>query len=152
MKKNLLLIAILLLNLCVFAQQTGNTSDNYYYHNGKKVELQVNKHNFTVYFDLGKTTKSIIAKNYNIIREISLSDEKGENTFCCVVEIENTDYDKVVSNLRSKTEVIDVEPVIGLESIIPVSNVFYVQLKNESLYDEMAKIVQETKTRLIGPI
>ena len=89
MKKNLLLIAILLLNLCVFAQQTGNISDNYYYHNGKKVELQVNKHNFTVYFDLGKTTKSTIAKSYNIIREISLSDEKGENTFCCVVEIEN---------------------------------------------------------------
>ena len=75
MKKYNLLVLVALFYGTLFAQPPQNMSVNYYYYNGKKVELTVNKQLFTVYFDLEKITNNRIAADYTVIKEISLSEE-----------------------------------------------------------------------------
>jgi hypothetical protein len=152
MKKYNLLVLVALFYGTLFAQPPQNMSVNYYYYNGKKVELTVNKQLFTVYFDLEKITNNRIAADYTVIKEISLSEEKKASTRCCVIEIGNANFDSTLYALCQKPEIIDVEPVIGSDDVIPVSRVFYVQLKNESLYDDLVRISKETKTHLIGSV
>lgn len=84
MKKYSIIAAILLLNYCLFAQRQTSEETGYYYSNGEKVELPINKQHFTVYFDLGQITKNNISKQYNVVKKIQLPTDNNMS-YCCIV-------------------------------------------------------------------
>ena len=119
MKRILLLLLLIAPFLC-----QGQTS-TYYYSNGSKQNIIINNNRLLVYFDKSLINLEEVNTKYNIIREIILSGEKSERFAAMEISIntDSTDF------LKCCNYVYGIEPVIGLESPVPVSNIFYVKIR-----------------------
>ena len=153
MKKLILSLFLTVLIVEIFAQSDEQTRmDDFYYYNSKKIELPINQQKFLVYFDIDVMRLEEIEMNYSITKTIFLSDSKSQNTFCCEILSPNDNYKATLSTLKSREEIIDVEPVIGEEGTICVSNMFYVQLTDISDYERMVLMAQNTNTTVLSAI
>ncbi len=101
---------------------------DYYLYHGKHREIQINDSVLLVYFDASQIDTATIHYQYECLRAVQLDPVMAETLIAYEISISGDDYDTTVNRLRQLPEVNDVEPVIGLSTRVPVSNVFYVRL------------------------
>ena len=127
MKKQLLLFVTILL-LAGISVSAQDTLSGQYFCKGKLLDITINPRIVLVYFRTSQINVEDINMQYNCRRIIHLSGDKADSLYACEVELPIGSYEDGLMWLRGKSEVYDVEPVIGTEQRVPVSNVFYVKL------------------------
>lgn len=144
MKRNILLVFVFAIfnTLFVFAQ---NAKTINYYYRGGIIEAPQHNDYFIVYFDLERITEKQISDIFEIIRVEYAED----SSFCCVLSVPNNNYDSVVSHFREMPYVTDVEPVIGGEYPVGVSNKFYVRLKSSNDVQLLETFAKQTMAKLL---
>jgi hypothetical protein len=124
MRRNILLIFTVVILSSLFVSAQIAETVNYYYR-GETIEAPLHNNYFLVYFDLEQLTEEQISDNFDIIQVEYVEDSR----FCYMLNIPNDNYDSVVNHFRKMQYVTDVEPVIGGDCPVGVSNKFYVKLK-----------------------
>lgn len=147
--KNLVVIFCLTL-VTILNSVAQNTTKGYYY-DGTKREVTINTALILVYFDKNNISIDSINAVYAIKKELILNDRKADSLYACVIEIDGN-YENVVSGLKKKPYVFDVEPVLGERGNTVVSNIFYVQLKSIDDTIVLKSMSEQTGTKMEGPI
>ncbi len=144
MRRNILLIfTVVILNTLFVSAQTAKTVN--YYYRGETIEAPLHNNYFLVYFDLEQLTEEQISDNFDIIQVEYVEDSR----FCCMLNIPNNNYDSVVNHFRKIQYVTDVEPVIGGDFPVGVSNKFYVQLKSSNDVQLLETFAKQTMAKLL---
>lgn len=108
-----------------------NTPKGYYYSENGLVEVPINQGSVLVYFKTAQISVSAIHSQFECLRTITLNEDKSDSLFAVEVVV-NGKYPSEVAALKNRTDVFDVEPVLGTTNRYPVSNMFYVKLYQES--------------------
>ena len=124
------LIGLVLL-LTVSRSFAQNSSTGYYYSKNGLVEVPINQGSVLVYFKTSQITVSAIHSQFECLRTITLNEDKSDSLYAVEVVV-NGKYPSEVAALKNRTDVFDVEPVLGTTNRYPVSNMFYVKLYQES--------------------
>ena len=140
-RKWLALIAILMPFNCV-AQES---IPGYYYYHDKLEEIPINSKVALVYFRTALMDSTTIHQRYTCHEKVILSESKADTLYACEVELQEGSYDEGIVWLRSQPEVYDVEPIIGSELHIPVSNAFYIKL-----FDYADSIMLKSESARLG--
>mgnify|MGYP001321862623 CR=1 FL=1 len=148
----LLLTIILFINGQCFCQ-----TDNYYYYKGNKVNIDINNEMFYI-----TSSDSITFSNLNTNLDFQIMEEKGGVLFekskkyywkIIQVKTKNTDQKhKIKTFLTEKLKIKSIEPVIGNEKPVAVSDLFYVYLKNANDYDQLIATANEMSCEIIGAV
>ena len=146
MKKICLLSVIALCGwFCLSAQQQAP----FYYYKGEPVTIPVNSQHFLIYADAGEISIEDLADIYKVTEWI----ESGENDIIEVqVIIPNNNYDSVISFLKTKDYIIDIEPVIGDSVLTNTSRLFYVKLQNVQDYPLLSDLALRTGVEIRGEV
>ncbi|MBR5029331.1 MAG: S8 family serine peptidase, partial [Bacteroidales bacterium] len=144
------IVLLMLVVYCAVANaQLNNTNESYYYYNGETINLTINNNRFVVYFNTNMICLDTIKKRFTTGKELPLAKDKPNNVYACEVVIANNNYDSVRQSLASKNYIIDVEPVIGTDSTIMVSNLLYVKLKNANDYALLENWANQTNSTIV---
>lgn len=119
MKKTFSIIIALVFILVANAQ----IKSSYLYH-GKPQEITINSNALLVYFDASLTDTAHILAQYNCLRSVMLDNRMAESLIAYEIAITDENYNIAVNRLKQLPEVYDVEPVIGTDTRVPVSNEF----------------------------
>lgn len=129
MKKPFLTYLVLSMGIALSAQET---HVGHYYYNEKQEEIKINSNVVLVYFRTSQMDSINIRQNYRCLRTMALNGEKSDTLYACEVILPRDSYEEGCAWLREQPEVYDVEPIIGTDTRILVSNVIYVKLREES--------------------
>ena len=138
MKKIIILLIALSCNIFQLVAQNDTCNKSiFYYYKGEKISITINPNNVVVYST--NVIKDIFNKslsNFKIVKEINVITERPtEQVFAYQLSFDNYNYDSVLNILKNNPLVSDVEPTIGTQHIVNVSNIFYVKLKKENDYE-----------------
>lgn len=132
--------------------QVVSDSDKFYYYYKEKIPVQVNQNKLLVYYlaESEKTTE--LVNRYNIDKEFILkNDLSNENRKAKIIELlPFMDYRVEIERLELDENVLCVEKIIGDST--PVSNNFYVKLKNLSDISKLVELSNDTGSRIIRQI
>ena len=148
-KKAMLLAALLLLTGGAWAQKT---HPGHYLYHGERVEVPVNSEVALVYFRTAKMDTVAIHRNYQCLNEVALAADKADTLYACEVALPEGDYAEGVAWLKAQPEVWDVEPVIGTTERVPVSNMFFVKLREQGDASLLAEAAAQVGARHEGPV
>ena len=146
MKRKLSILAMLASTGPLWAQRT---HPGHYLYHGQRVEVPVCDEAVLVYFRTTVMPAEEVQHRYRCLREVRLNGRKADTLFATVVAVEG-DYAAALEALRARPEVWDVEPVLGKNGEVPVSNVFYVLLKQEGDEAVLAEMAQAAGARHEG--
>jgi hypothetical protein len=124
-KKDMKKFVLFVLCITVIANLYSQGNSSFYYYKGNKIMLNESEDSCLVYFDNGLITQNMITQKYNVIRPIILDSSKADTLSAYIVT-----YDGDISAIKNNPEVWNIEPIVNG---MPVSNVFYIQLKS---YDD----------------
>lgn len=143
MKKSIFFLFISLSFVCHAQRQT------YYYRAGGVVQnITMNNNRMLVYFDKSQIEIADIYEQYNVIREIDLSKDKAERLVAFEIEYNTSSS----SFLKELDYIWDIEPVIGLNAPVPVSNIFYVELKDTGDYHLLVEMAEQYRVSISGKL
>lgn len=142
----------LIFALSLFSAIAQSTATKYYYCDGTINEIKISTTSLLVYFDKTKISHEDIMVLYNIQKEVLLNQQKRDSLFAFVVNVGNGNYEAAIATLKSKTYVVDVEPVIGENGRVLVSNRLYVQLKTLADTNILKSMAQQTMTKYDGAL
>lgn len=145
----MLLAAALLLTAGAWAQKTHT---GYYLYHGKRVEVPVNSEVALAYFRTAQMDTAAIHRRYQCLKEVSLAADKADTLYACEVQLPEGTYEEGVAWLKAQPEVWDVEPVIGTTERVPVSNMFFVKLHEQSDAALLAEAAAQVGARHEGPV
>ena len=148
-KRTMLLAAALLLTAGAWAQKTHT---GYYLYHGKRVEVPVNSEVALAYFRTAQMDTATIHRNYQCLKEVALAADKADTLYACEVQLPEGDYAEGVAWLKAQPEVWDVEPVIGTTERVPVSNMFFVKLREQGDASLLAEAAAQVGARHEGPV
>lgn len=148
-KRTMLLAAALLLTAGAWAQKTHT---GYYLYHGKRVEVPVNSEVALAYFRTAQMDTAAIHRRYQCLKEVSLAADKADTLYACEVQLPEGTYEEGVAWLKAQPEVWDVEPVIGTTLRTPVSNMFFVKLREQSDAALLAEEAAKCGARHEGPV
>ncbi len=148
-KRTMLLAAALLLTAGAWAQKTHT---GYYLYHGKRVEVPVNSEVALAYFRTAQMDTAAIHRNYQCLNEVALAADKADTLYACEVQLPEGTYEEGVAWLKAQPEVWDVEPVIGTTLRTPVSNMFFVKLREQSDAALLAEAAAQMGARHEGPV
>lgn len=94
-------------------------------------EVEINQSAVLVYFKTAEISVQQINGQFECLRTVGLNRVKADSLYAVEVAV-GDDYGKEVTSLKERSDVWDVEPVLGDKNRYPVSNMFYVKLKQES--------------------
>lgn len=145
MKKSIAFFIFFVLSVAICHCQ----EDAYYYITGGKVQnIVINNNQALVYFDKNKITTDGIKNRYNFIREVALSGEKSERLLAVNISI----CKDSINSLKGCDYVADIEPVVGLQSPVPVSNIFYVKLRSLEDFQRLQEEANVAGVNITGQI
>ena len=133
----LLLFVASLFSCCLLAQQ----QKMFYYYKGDSILLNVNTQHFLVYADANKVSKELFEKEYRVTEWI---EDGGNGILEAQINIPNGNYDSVISILKEKVYIVDIEPVIGDDVMVNTSRLFYVKLYDAQDYPLLNSIASRT--------
>ena len=145
----MLLAAVLLLTGGAWAQKTHT---GYYLYHGKRVEVPVNSEVALAYFRTAQMDTAAIHHRYQCLKEVALAADKADTLYACEVQLPEGTYEEGVAWLKAQPEVWDVEPVIGTTERVPVSNMFFVKLREQSDAALLAEEAAKCGARHEGPV
>ncbi len=148
-KRTMLLAAALLLTAGAWAQKTHT---GYYLYHGKRVEVPVNSEVALAYFRTAQMDTAAIHRRYQCLKEVSLAADKADTLYACEVQLPEGTYEEGVAWLKAQPEVWDVEPVIGTTERVPVSNMFFVKLREQGDAALLAEEAAKCGARHEGPV
>lgn len=148
-RKTMLLAALLLLTGGAWAQKT---HPGHYLYHGERVEVPVNSEVALAYFRTAQMDTAAIHRNYQCLKEVSLAADKADTLYACEVRLPEGTYEEGVAWLKAQPEVWDVEPVIGTTERVPVSNMFFVKLREQSDAALLAEEAAKCGARHEGPV
>jgi len=153
MKIRLIIISIIAISSFDGFSQT-DSNERYYYYNGEKRIVEVNKNKLIVYFEEDLEFESNLSKNYGAIRNIrNIESINGKYMVAKEIAVNRTeDYEKELAYLKNEEKVKVVEIVLGDSITIPVSNHFYVKLNDLKDTTLLHTFANNTKTKILRPV
>lgn len=140
------LYALLILTLCGSSCLFGQQQGNFYYYKGEPVSLPVNNQRFFVYIDTNNISLEVLEKEYRITEVLNSNDE---NVLGIQLNIPNDNYDSIVSVLKAKDYVVDVEVVVGDSVFYNTDQLFYVKLHHPDDYVLLQNTASKTRTEIV---
>ncbi len=153
MKKIMIMIIVSMFCFCSEIRSQISTLDEYYYYNGKKVFLPINRHKLFVSgdqvdkIDLGIPKKKAIKSKPS--ENDTLTNKRIKNNTAITIEItDSADYAKVWKRLKQSKYVHKVEKAIE-DKPIPLSVYFYVKLKEEKDTNLLKEVASKTQCTVL---
>jgi len=139
MKKQFSILALFFIS-CLFSQTS------YYYHNGRKQELQIDRQKINIFVSPTFQQQQLIGlPNYTFVAKKGSNANDHWGTISFSTEISTIAFYQTISQLKSKSGVVGIGYYYkaGAEKSVGTSNLFYVQLKQSTDY----AILQEEATK-----
>ncbi len=156
--KAILLTFLIFFFFVLYCYPQINESKNYYYYNGQKKMLNINKKRLVVYHNANREFEQIFMSKHTVSRKIDpgnyssgMNDVTGSAGFEVIINDEKN-YDSILGILKNYPEIKAVEQVIGDTLPVMMSNHFYVKLKNDSDTSQLNQIARETKTEVLRKV
>lgn len=124
---------------------------NYYYYQGKRIELPLNKNKLLVYYKNQPSIEKELQKDYQINKIEHSSEKNGVICSEFLIESEN-EYKSTLEKLRADSRIVDVERFFGEEKPVSVSNHFYVNLLRPDDVWFLNQMAEEMNVKVIGPL
>jgi subtilisin family serine protease len=157
MQTKLLLTTILSSIAFLCYAQDSTTGKNYYYYQGRKIILNINKKRVVAFFEKNDDFENKLKKEFKVQRKIKndrlcKTNKTSGTTGCEIILKDNEKYDEVFNLLKKRKEIISVGYVIGDSLPTLISNSFYVKLKNEGDTTLLKMVSQKTKVTIIRQV
>ncbi len=118
--KKIFLVVLVSLAIPYVSAQNVYTS---YVYKGEQIQMPINQEYALVYFNLNVIDKDDIGKVYAIEKEVILDYPKSTTLAAYVIELPTGNYNTTINTLKTQSCVYDVEPVIGDDVELMISNV-----------------------------
>ncbi|GLR16481.1 hypothetical protein GCM10007940_10960 [Portibacter lacus] len=129
-------------------------AERFYYYNGEKIPLNINKNKLLIYYQSDSELDQSIFDNNKIEQDIRVPISQSEKgIYAKIIELpSNSDYSSEIQKLEILSSVISVEVVLGDSMAIPVSNNFYVKLRNEQDSTSLQLLAKNTRTKILRKV
>jgi hypothetical protein len=112
------------------AQEINSTDSIFYYYKGSKLYLPLNTDKIVVYYNSVDTLDiNKVLDGMCIVEDVMSGEKPYPNLRRLLIDIGEHDFENAINTLQGITNVVDVEPVVGVDIIKKVSRRFYVKLK-----------------------
>ena len=135
------------------AQETYATDSIFYYYKGVKQHLPLNTKNVVVYYNALDTLEvNNVFDSMRVVEDVMCEEISFPNQKRLLINIEQKNYDRSVRALQNIVNVVDVEPVIGIDKLKKVSRRFYVKLKNRNDYSKLDSLSILNRVTILGEV
>ena len=151
MKARIITIAFAFFSITKMFGQHESIDSIFYYYNGEKIYIPINRNEFTVYIiDTNSFLfKELLEKDVKIINRFTAKDAANKELYGYQIHFDKGNHDNIVSNLKNNEIVYAVEPVIGNGLTHMVSNCFYVKLRHTDDYTKLMSLSEKCKVKII---
>lgn len=118
-----------------------------------KQHLPLNTENVVVYYNALDTLEvNNVFDSMRVVEDVMCEEISFPNQKRLLINIEQKNYDRSVRALQNIVNVVDVEPVIGIDKLKKVSRRFYVKLKNRNDYSKLDSLSILNRVTLLGEV
>ncbi|MCR5190104.1 MAG: S8 family serine peptidase, partial [Bacteroidales bacterium] len=152
MKVRIITIVFALFSITKMFGQHESIDSIFYYYNGEKIYIPINRNEFTVYITDTNTFlfKELLENDVKIINRFTATDASNKELYGYQIHFDKGNHDNIVSNLKNNEIVYAVEPVIGNGLTHMVSKYFYVKLRHTDDYPKLMSLSEQCKVKIIN--
>ena len=152
MKVRIIIIAFAFFSITKMFGQQESVDSIFYYYNGEKTYIPINRNEFTVYITDTNSFhfKKLLENDVKIINRFTATDAANKELYGYQIHFDNGNHDNIVSNLKNNEIVYAVEPVIGNGLTHMVSKYFYVKLRHTDDYPKLMSLSEQCKVKIIN--